>query len=57
MKTGNKTKNGVHIYTKNSQQRNLKWFGILKEMFNIFSYQAKANQNDFEIPSYICQNR
>jgi hypothetical protein len=28
----------------------------LKEMFNILSHQGNANQNNFEIPSYTCQN-
>jgi hypothetical protein len=25
-------------------------------MFNILSHQGNANQNNFEIPSYTCQN-
>jgi hypothetical protein len=28
----------------------------LKEMFNILSHQGNANQNDFEILCYSCQN-
>jgi hypothetical protein len=27
-----------------------------KQMFNIFSHQGNANQNDIEIPFYTCQN-
>ena len=29
---------------------------ILKEMFSILSYLGNANQNNYEIPSYTCQN-
>ena len=27
-----------------------------KELFNIFSHEENANQNDSKIPSYTCQN-
>jgi hypothetical protein len=39
-----------------SQYWNIKCLGKLKEMFNIFTYQRNANQNNTEVPSYTCQN-